>query len=85
MKKIAAGCKEKSIALLGFVGTENAARDMDVIRHTYRDPRLYYVGYSYGTSLGGTYARLFPENVGRMVLDGAVSPSATEFEKIPRS
>ena len=81
VKKIVAGCKEKSGALLGFVGTENAARDMDVIRHTAGDPRLYYVGYSYGTSLGGTYARLFPENVGRMVLDGAVSPSATEFEK----
>lgn len=81
VQKIADGCKEKSGELLPFVGTENAARDMDVIRHLVGDPQLYYLGYSYGTSLGGMYAELFPKNVGRMVLDGAVSTKASNFEQ----
>ncbi|XCB36247.1 alpha/beta fold hydrolase [Arcanobacterium hippocoleae] len=79
--KLANGCKQESGKLLPFVGTASAARDMDIIRHLSGDPRLYYLGYSYGTSLGGMYAELFPENVGRMVLDGAVSSEASNFEQ----
>lgn len=78
---IAAGCKAKSGDLLPFVGTKDAARDLDVIRHLVGDPKLYYLGYSYGTSLGGMYADLFPKNVGRMVLDGAVSSNTSNFEQ----
>ncbi|MDO4888189.1 MAG: alpha/beta hydrolase [Actinomycetaceae bacterium] len=71
------GCKEKSGDLLQFVGTEYAARDMDVMRQLVGDPKINYVGFSYGTSLGGTYADLFPKNVGRMILDGAVDDRVT--------
>ncbi|MFC5370902.1 alpha/beta hydrolase [Arcanobacterium bovis] len=78
---LAASCGQKSGDLLKFVGTESAARDIDVMRHVLGDPRLYYVGYSYGTSLGGMYADLFPQNVGRLVLDGAVSSNATNFDQ----
>lgn len=74
-------CIEKHGDYLKFVGTRQAARDMDVIRHVLGDPRLYYVGYSYGTSLGGMYAQLFPQNVGRMILDGAVDSSISGFEQ----
>lgn len=35
-------------------------------------PRLQYVGYSYGTILGNYFASLFPERVGRLILDGVV-------------
>lgn len=77
----AAGCEKKSGNLLSFVGTENAARDMDVIRHVEGDPKLYYVGFSYGTELGAEYAELFPKNVGRMVLDGAMASTRTNFEQ----
>lgn len=80
-QRIAESCHEKSGDLLPHVGTENAARDMDIIRHLAGDPRLYYLGYSYGTSLGGMYAELFPKNVGRMVLDGAVSSNISNFEQ----
>ena len=38
------------------------------------------MGYSYGTFLGSTYASLFPDNVGRMVLDGAMDPSLSYEE-----
>lgn len=76
-----ASCESRSGDLLPFVGTEEAARDMDVIRHVMGDPKLYYVGYSYGTKLGGMYAELFPQNVGRLVLDGAVDSNLTNFEQ----
>ncbi len=81
IEAIIAGCEEKSGKILPFVGTESAARDMDIMRHVFGDPRLYYVGFSYGTSLGGMYADLFPQNVGRMILDGAVAPLATNFDQ----
>ena len=73
-KKIAEGCKKKSGELLAHVGTEPAARDMDVLRGLVGDEKLNYLGFSYGTQLGGAYADLFPKKVGRMVLDGAVDP-----------
>lgn len=53
------------------MGTSQVARDMEMLRHLMGDDVLNYVGYSYGTMLGATYATLFPERVGRMVLDSA--------------
>lgn len=53
------------------MGTSQAARDMELLRHLMGDERMHYLGYSYGTMLGATYATLFPERVGRMVLDSA--------------
>lgn len=54
------------------MGTSSVAKDMDAIRFILGDPQLNYLGYSYGTALGATYASLFPEHVGRMVLDSAI-------------
>lgn len=53
------------------MGTSQVARDMELMRHLSDDKRLNFFGYSYGTMLGATYATLFPERVGRMVLDSA--------------
>lgn len=78
---LVAGCEANTGALLEFVGTREAAQDMDVLRHVLGDPRLYYVGYSYGTSLGGMYSELFPQNVGRVILDGAVDDSIPSFDQ----
>src|SRR2546426_10354277 len=35
---------------------------------------LRYLGLSYGTFLGATYANLFPDRVRAVVLDGSVDP-----------
>ena len=53
------------------MGTVQVARDMELLRHLIGEERLDYLGYSYGTMLGATYASVFPERVGRMVLDSA--------------
>ncbi len=76
-RSFAEGCAERSAALLPYVSTEDAARDMDILRAVLGDERLTYVGASYGTFLGATYAELFPGRTGRLVLDGALDPSRT--------
>ncbi|MFD4633284.1 alpha/beta hydrolase [Streptomyces sp. NPDC058284] len=73
-KRFAAGCEERSAKVLPHVSTVEAARDMDVLRAALGDRKLSYVGASYGTFLGATYAELYPKRVGRLVLDGAMDP-----------
>ena len=73
------GCVEESGQLAAHVSTQEAARDIDVLRAVVGDARLSYFGASYGTFLGATYADLFPERVGRMVLDGALDPSLSSL------
>jgi pimeloyl-ACP methyl ester carboxylesterase len=73
-------CEAGSDGILPHIATENAARDMDLLRGVLGDTQLNYLGYSYGTFLGATYAKLFPERVGRLVLDGAIDPSVSGLE-----
>ena len=53
---------------------------MDLLRAVLGDKKLNYLGYSYGTFLGAIYAELYPERVGRLVLDGAIDPSISVLE-----
>ncbi|MGW0822296.1 alpha/beta hydrolase [Streptomyces sp. NPDC002845] len=71
-----AGCEKAAGELLAHVSTTDTARDMDLMRQVLGDRKMHYFGISYGTELGGVYAHLFPENVGRLVLDAVVDPSA---------
>ncbi|MES2170328.1 MAG: alpha/beta hydrolase [Actinomycetota bacterium] len=75
-----ASCKQLTGDLLGHVDTDSAAKDMDMLRAALGQKKLDYLGYSYGTLLGATYADLFPKKVGRMVLDGALDPAVSSFE-----
>jgi pimeloyl-ACP methyl ester carboxylesterase len=68
--ELAQGCADDRVA--PFVDTVSAARDMDVLRAVLGDADLNFLGKSYGTVLGAMYAELFPDRVGRLVLDGAV-------------
>lgn len=70
-------CEENSDGILPFITTVNSARDMDLIRAVLGDETLNYLGYSYGTFLGATYAKLYPERAQRLVLDGALDPSVS--------
>lgn len=67
-------CPDEALQLAPHVGTNNAARDLDLLRAALGDERLSYVGFSYGTRLGATYAELFPDRVRALVLDGGVLP-----------
>ncbi|HEY4535820.1 MAG TPA: alpha/beta hydrolase [Enteractinococcus sp.] len=73
-------CLERSGNIVKFADTVSAAKDMDVIRAALEVPKLDYFGISYGTKLGATYAELFPEQVGKFVLDSVLAPSAETFE-----
>ncbi len=75
-----AACAAHSGELLAHVDTASAARDLDMLRAALGDDRLDYLGYSYGTLLGAVYAELFPERTGRLVLDGAIDPAATDVD-----
>ncbi|WP_329451607.1 alpha/beta hydrolase [Streptomyces sp. NBC_01724] len=78
--KFANGCEQRSGKILPHVSTVEAARDMDILRSLLGDEKLTYVGASYGTFLGATYAELFPARTGRLVLDGAMDPSLSSIE-----
>ncbi|MFF0485756.1 alpha/beta hydrolase [Streptomyces sp. NPDC004435] len=79
-KRFAAGCEKRSGTVLPHVSTVETARDMDIARAVLGDEKLHYVGASYGTFLGATYAELFPGRVGRFVLDGAMDPSLSALD-----
>jgi pimeloyl-ACP methyl ester carboxylesterase len=80
LKAWADACAQNTGDLLGHVDTQSAARDMDMLRAVLGDEKLNYLGFSYGTQLGATYAGLYPEKVGRMVLDGAIDTTLTSDE-----
>ena len=79
-ERFAEGCEQNTGELLGYVDTVSAARDLDLLRAILGDTKLNYLGYSYGTLLGATYADLYPEKTGRLVLDGALDPSTSSFD-----
>jgi pimeloyl-ACP methyl ester carboxylesterase len=65
-------CGEVSGSLLRHVSTADTIRDLDYLRRLVGEPKLNYVGWSYGTFLGQTYANVYPNRVRAMVLDGVV-------------
>ena len=81
-RAFAAGCQARSGAELPYVSTVDAARDMDVLRQALGDAKLTYLGFSYGTLLGATYAGLFPTHVRAMVLDGDLDPALPVVDEL---
>ena len=56
------------------MNTADVARDLDLLRQAVGDRKLTYLGFSYGSYLGNTYANLFPHNVRALVIDGVLDP-----------
>jgi pimeloyl-ACP methyl ester carboxylesterase len=73
--RYALACGQRYPELLPHLGTRNVARDMDRIREALGEERISYLGFSYGTSIGQTYAQLFPTRLRAIVLDGVVDVS----------
>jgi pimeloyl-ACP methyl ester carboxylesterase len=71
-----AHCARSAGPLLYHDSTADVARDMNLLRQAVGDPVLNYVGLSYGTGLGATYANLFPRTTGHLALDGNLNPVA---------
>ncbi|TFV65927.1 UNVERIFIED_ORG: alpha/beta hydrolase [Bacillus sp. AZ43] len=84
-QEVADGCAEEYGDALGTFNTVATARDMDRIRESLGDEQLTYLGYSYGTTLGSTYAELFPDKVRALVLDAAVDPDVAAIEDAEQS
>lgn len=83
--RYAAACREYTGQVFGWssaqknafidnVGTTIAVKDFDVARSLFGQEKMNFIGLSYGTRLGYEYARQFPGNVGRFLLDGVLSP-----------
>ena len=68
-------CLELNGDILKYVSTANVARDLDAIREAVGDPKMTYLGFSYGTFLGATLQSLFPGRTRAVVLDGALDPN----------
>jgi pimeloyl-ACP methyl ester carboxylesterase len=68
-------CKNNAGALLKHMSTKDVVRDLDVLRAAVGDKQLSYVGFSYGTLIGSTYAAMFPKRSRAIVIDGNVDPA----------
>ncbi len=79
LERFAASCQETGFDVAYF-NTQQSARDMDLIRAALGVEKLDYLGFSYGTELGATYIALFPDRVGKFVLDGAVDPTLSSAQ-----
>lgn len=80
IRRLSVACSEGTGDLLGYVDTISSARDMDLMRNVLKEDKLNYLGFSYGTQLGSVYAALYPERVGKFVLDGAINPTQSMEE-----
>jgi pimeloyl-ACP methyl ester carboxylesterase len=67
---VAKRCGKLSGWLLPHISTADTARDLDHLRVLMGEEKLTYVGLSYGTHIGETYANLFPNRVRAMLLNG---------------
>ncbi|RGC70894.1 Carboxylesterase A precursor [Micromonospora sp. MW-13] len=75
-KAVGKGCSTTGRPLTGAMSTAEVARDMEVLRRAVGDPKLSYLGFSYGTALGQYYANMFPDRVRALVVDGVLNPNA---------
>ncbi|CCH34616.1 alpha/beta fold hydrolase [Actinosynnema sp. NPDC047251] len=71
-REVAESCRQATGPLIDHVDTVSAAKDFDAVRAALGADKVSWLGLSYGTHLGATYAQLFPSRVRAAVLDGAM-------------
>ena len=79
-KKFSDECQLKSGKILPYISTNNSVRDMETIRRALGEEKISYLGFSYGSELGATWATMFPHTVRAAVLDGAADPTADAIQ-----
>ena len=73
-RAVSKACDQRGGPIIDHMSTANVARDMDQIRRALGEARMNFVGYSYGSLVGSTYANMFPDKVRAVVIDGVVNP-----------
>jgi pimeloyl-ACP methyl ester carboxylesterase len=73
-RSLASRCLGRSPRIAPHMSTADVARDLDLLREAVGDDRLTYLGFSYGSYIGNTYANLFPGNIRALVIDGVLDP-----------
>ena len=74
LRAVSTACDRRGGPILDHMSTANVARDMDRIRLGLGESTLNFVGYSYGSMVGSTYANMFPDRVRAVVIDGVLDP-----------
>ena len=80
-QKFVDACKVKSPQIISHMSTAASARDIDAIRLALGEEKISYFGFSYGSTLGATWATLFPDTVQGAVFDAAATPNSTGAER----
>jgi pimeloyl-ACP methyl ester carboxylesterase len=83
-KRFTEACAANSSSVLDHVSTANVVKDMEAIRAALGEPKISYLGFSYGTLLGAAYANAYPNRVRAFVLDGVLDPTADSNERVRR-
>lgn len=65
-----------------FVSSQQTVYDMEFLRALMGSRQLSFIGYSYGTWLGGWYADTYPARVGRFVLDSNMDWTHTQWDNV---
>ncbi len=73
-RQYATGCLARDQRIVAHMSTADVARDLDLLRRAVGDRRLTFVGFSYGSYIGNTYANMFGRNIRAMVIDGVLDP-----------
>ncbi|MFC9324216.1 alpha/beta hydrolase [Kitasatospora sp. NPDC057015] len=74
-RELGRSCRRLTGPLLDHLDTVSAARDLEALRRALGQGPLNYLGLSYGSQLGATYAELFPDRIRTLALDGALDHS----------
>jgi pimeloyl-ACP methyl ester carboxylesterase len=81
LSAFAASCVKNTGPNLAYLDTVSAAKDLDILRAVMGEAKLDYLGFSYGSLLGETYAALFPKKIAHMVIDGVIDPSVSDSQQ----
>ncbi|KAL7782557.1 alpha/beta-hydrolase [Trichoderma afarasin] len=75
-------CVNMTGPLMNHLGTDQAIHDYEMVRQALEHDKFNYLGLSYGTQIGSEYSDMYPDHVGRMVLDGVTNRHMHEEDRM---